>query len=237
MNRNARMATTLAIGMILAGCGPGALSSSSPSAAPSGPTLAPPGTSSPAVTDTSSAPGASASPAWITVAIANPALDLDIPANWQQLQLAAVDKQLKGQLPTLTGDVAKAWQYVINLIDTGEARSMFEGPSAIVPFTATVQLVVLTNSDSLEAAVARQQESDAVLFGGAARTAVDSTLPIGPAISVTIVSQPTGGSPTQDIEYFVRLDGSTILLLGAAPANDTTFADLMAEMARSMARG
>lgn len=226
-------AVALVVVLLVAGCTSQAAASQTDQPRPTVPAGA-----SASATDTSSAPGASASPAWIPVTIKDPALVLDIPANWQQLPLAAVEQQLKGQLPTLTGDVAKAWQYVINLIDTGEARSMFEGPSAVVPFTATIQLVVLTNSDSLAAAVARQQVSDSVLFGaGAARTTVDSTLPIGPATCVTVVSQPTGGSPTQDIEYFVRLDGSTILLLGAAPADDATFADLMAHIATSMAGG
>ena len=184
---------------------------------------------------TSPMPIASVSADWSPVTVADPGLRLEIPANWQTLGLSAVEQQLKQQLPSMTGDLQKAWQYEISIIDSGQTKALFAGPSAVSGFTATIDVGVLTNADSLSQAVDREAAAEAALFGpSATRSETSVALPLGPAERVLVTSTPSGGSPSEDVEYVVRLNGSTIELVGSAPATDTAFRDVMTHVAESL---
>ncbi len=174
---------------------------------------------------------------WTKVAVTDPSLGLEIPHGWQTLSVAATRDELERQLPTLSGDVAKGWKYEIGLLKDGHVRAIFAGPASIRPFTATIQVLILADAADLATAVDRQQKIDATLTPGGRRSRLDLVLPLGPAVRAIIISEPTGGSPSQGIEYFVRLDDGSILLLnGAAPADDHTFPDIMSHAAESMSQ-
>jgi hypothetical protein len=181
-------------------------------------------------------PNGSGPDSWMTASLTDPALDIEIPASWQQLSASEMADELKAELPSLSGDLAKAWTYQINLVEQGQARDFFQGPSTDSNATDSIEIDVLTNDDSLAAAVAREDRVDSALIGAPA-TRVESpvTLPIGPADVETTTSKPsTVGVPSMNVGYFVRLNGSTIEVLGSATADDVAFPGLMAHVAESL---
>lgn len=231
-----RLAVTLGLTSLLVACG----SSTSPSSLAPKATVASPGTPSPTAQSASTEPSASATGAgaWIKQTVAEPPLQLEVPAGYQALPAAALEAQFKQQLPKLTGDVAAAFQYEIDLIDSGQLRSIFGGPSAVQPFIATIQFIVLTNADDLAAAVTRQRQIEGRVLGATQKRAeTNVVLPIGQAVRVLIETEPSGGSPSQDIDYIVRLDATTTLIMtGTAPQSDKAFALVMFHAAQSLAR-
>ena len=221
----ARLALILSVAVVLAGCdlinsallGSGA--GSIGGAFPSEPPQVPPDS-------------------WTIIELTNPRLQLEIPTTWQQVPSSAIEAQLKSDLPSMTGeDIAKAWQYEITLIDEGQALDFFQGQSADTAFTASIEIDRISNDDTLSAAVAREDSTDDAMFGPPeTRDEVPVTLPVGPSIQEVSTSTVSGGAPSLGVIYVLRLDGSTILLAGSAPADDTTFVGLMAHVAGSLSK-
>jgi hypothetical protein len=173
---------------------------------------------------------------WAKQSVSDPALQLDVPDGWQGLPLDVFERQLKEQLPNVSADAAKVWRYQIELIDTGQVRAVFTGPSAAFNATASIEVIVLPGSETLTEAVSREQKAAAALIEGQ-RDQTDATLPIGSAIRVLVLTDPEGGVPSQGIQYFVKLDdGTTLMLIGSAPAADTEFAEVMSHVAQSLSR-
>lgn len=220
----ARLALILSVAVVVAGCdlinsallGSGA--GSIGGAVPSEPPQVPPDT-------------------WTIIELTNPRLQLEIPTTWQQVPSSAYEGQLKGEVLSQTGDIVRALQYEIGLIDNGEAIDFFEGQSADTRFTASIEIDVIANAGTLAEAVAREESTNDGLFGPpATRDQAPVTLPIGPAIQEITTSSMTGGSPSQAVVYYLLFDGRTIVVGGSAPVDDTTFPDLMAHVAASLSQ-
>ena len=176
------------------------------------------------------------SSAWTKQSVADPRLELDVPASWHPLPLDAFRQQLEDALPKMSSDGARVWKYQIDLIDAGQLRAVFAGPSPASTATASIEVIVLPGSESLTEAVSREQEIVAAMIGGQ-RLQTDVTLPIGSAIRVLVTTDPEGGIPSQGIQYFVKLgDTTTLMLIGTAPAADIAFGDVMAHVAQSLSR-
>lgn len=175
---------------------------------------------------------------WAAFTLTDPSLAIEVPTSWRALSGSALEDQLKAQIPSLPADLAKAWTYQIQLIEQGQARYFFQGPSTDTNAIDSIEIHILTNDDSLAAAVVREDRVDSGLVGAPA-TRIESpvTLPIGPSAMETTTSRPSSfGVPSMNVVYFVRLDGRTIELFGSATADDVAFPALMAHVAESLRR-
>jgi hypothetical protein len=220
--------TILAIlATLVAGCG---ITSSNSSGAPT-----------PTVTYETPAPSTSSAPTsafiasgWIKQSVSDPALRLEVPDGWDAVHLDTLERQRKELVPVVTAEIAKVLKYEIELIETGQLRAVFAGPTATGNAIASIEFIVRPGSNTLAEAVTREQTIEAALMSGQ-REQVDARLPIGPAVRVRVLTNPEGGVPSQGIQYFVQLDdGTVVFFVGTAPVADTGFADVMTHVAESL---
>lgn len=224
----ARLIALVAAAVLVSGCelinsalqGTGAIATSIPAEpAPSGATLG----------------------GWTTFTLSDPALDFEIPSSWQQTSAADTEDQIKAELSGLSAAEATALNYEIQLIEQGQAREFFQGPSTDTNATDSIEIDVLTNGDSLAAAVSREDRTDDAMIGApTTRRETPVTLPIGSSVlEISTITPPAGASgevPSMNVGYYIRVDGSTIELLGSATADDAAFPALMAHVAESLSQ-